>query len=78
MAPTTTAKGEVMETAIRLIPFSGHKSDWVTWDEQFLARARRRGYKDVLLARNKIPVPTNDEFELLDESIADDKAKMKI
>ena len=33
---------------IRVISFSGKKSEWPIWEEKFLARAARKKYKDVL------------------------------
>ena len=43
------------EKAIRVISFSGQKKDWAMWEEKFLAKARRRDYKDVLLGKATIP-----------------------
>jgi hypothetical protein len=40
---------------IKIIPFSGKKGDWPVWSEKFLARTRRRGYCNVLLADDKTP-----------------------
>ena len=41
--------------SIKIIPFSGKKTDWSSWKEKFLARARRRGYKELLEGTEKIP-----------------------
>jgi len=41
--------------AIRVISFNGKQSDWAIWEEKFLARARRRGYKDLILGKTAIP-----------------------
>ena len=49
------------EKTIRVISFSGKKSDWPIWEEKFLARAARKRYKDVLLGKMEIPKST-DEF----------------
>jgi hypothetical protein len=46
------------ETAIRVIQFSGKKVEWPTWEEKFLARAKRRNYKDLLLDKVKVPDAT--------------------
>ena len=46
--------------AIRVLEFSGKKSDWEGWSEKFLARAKRKGYKQLLLG--KVKVPTESEI----------------
>ncbi len=62
------------EKAIRIEPFSGKQEDWQVWSEQFLARARRKGFKDIL--KGKVTVPTDDEMNASNLS-ADDLKKMK-
>ena len=62
------------EKAIRIEPFSGKQEDWQVWSEQFLARARRKGFKDIL--KGKVTVPTDDEMNASNLS-ADDVKKMK-
>jgi hypothetical protein len=52
-----------VEKSIRVILFSGKTSDWISWEEKFLARAKRNGYKDILLGKIDIP----EEGESLDE-----------
>ena len=42
-------------TIIKVIPFSGKAVDWPVWSEKFLARARRKGYKKILLGKEKVP-----------------------
>ena len=42
---------EVREETIKVVTFDGKKSSWPAWEEKFLARAKRRGYKDLLLRR---------------------------
>ncbi len=44
--------------SIKVIPFSGKSVDWPIWSETFLARARRKGYKKILLG--SITVPSDD------------------
>jgi tellurite resistance-related uncharacterized protein len=46
-------------STIRVIPFYGKSEEWPTWSEKYLAKARRYGFKDVLLG--KVKVPRNDE-----------------
>ena len=41
--------------AICVLEFSGKKSDWEGWSEKFLARAKRKGYKQLLLEKAKVP-----------------------
>jgi hypothetical protein len=40
---------------IRVIPFYEKSEEWPTWSEKVLAKARRYGFKDVLLGKVKIP-----------------------
>jgi hypothetical protein len=47
------------KTAIKIAPFSGKQTDWNVWKEKFMARARRKGYKETLLG--KIDVPAESE-----------------
>ena len=46
--------GEETKTS-KLIKFSGEKKDWSIWSEKFLVRARRIGYKDILLGIERVP-----------------------
>ena len=46
-------------SAIRVIPFYGKSDEWPTWSEKFLAKAKRYGFKDVLLG--KVTIPKTDE-----------------
>jgi hypothetical protein len=41
--------------SIRVIPFTGKKEDWPIWSVTFLARARCKGYRDVLLGKDNTP-----------------------
>ena len=43
------------EKSIKVIPFSGKTVDWQVWSEKFLARARRKGYKDILQGTRTVP-----------------------
>jgi hypothetical protein len=42
-------------SAIRVIPFCGKGDEWPIWSEKFLAKAKRYGFKDVLLGKLSIP-----------------------
>ena len=44
---------------IRVIPFCGKADEWPIWSEKFLAKAKRYGFKDLLLG--KLSIPTCDE-----------------
>ena len=52
------------EKGIKIEPFSGKQIDWQVWSEQFLARARRKGFKDIL--RGKETVPSDGDFAKAD------------
>ena len=43
------------EERITIIPFDGTKKQWKIWSTKFLARARRKGYKDILLGVETAP-----------------------
>lgn len=72
---SSTAK-EAVETTIRVVTFTGKKADWVIWDERFLARARRRGYKDILLGKNADSIPP--DLGKLDANKEEDKTKIRL
>ena len=61
------------KSSIKISEFTGKKADWPVWSEKFLARARRKGYKDVLTGKVKIP----SDSESIDETTDDGKAKKK-
>ena len=46
-------------STIRVIPFCGKVDEWPIWSERFLAKAKRFGFKDLLLG--KLSIPTADE-----------------
>ena len=45
---------DVKEESIRVVTFSGKKASWPAWEEKFLARAKRKGYKDVLIGKTAV------------------------
>ena len=49
------------EQSVKIIPFSGKRKDWSAWEERFLARAKRKGFKEVLLGREEIPAEFNED-----------------
>jgi hypothetical protein len=38
-------------STIRVITFCGKVNEWPIWSEKFLAKAKRYGFKDVLLGK---------------------------
>ncbi len=59
-------------TSIKVIPFSGKAIDWPVWREKFLARARRKGYKVILLGKELVP-DDNEDLSLITD--AEEKKK---
>jgi hypothetical protein len=47
-AETLTMSDDTDKSSIRIAPFSGKHFDWPVWREKFMARARRKGYKEIL------------------------------
>ena len=43
------------EEKITIIPFDGTKKQWKIWSTKFLAKARRKGYKEILLGSKVAP-----------------------
>ena len=43
------------EKSLRVIEFSGKKADWKVWSRKFLARGNKRGYKEIVEGKVKIP-----------------------
>lgn len=62
------------ESSIRVIMFTGKKQDWSAWEERFLAKARRKGFKNLLLGKETIP----NSSVLIDESTEPGKVQKKI
>lgn len=48
--------------SIRVLEFDGKPKNWDPWSEKFLARAKRKGYKSLLVGKEK--VPTQDQYDL--------------
>ena len=51
---------------IRVIPFCGKVDEWPIWCEKFLSKAKRFGFKDLLLGRLDIP-SFDEEVDKLSE-----------
>jgi hypothetical protein len=61
------------ERSLRAIAFSGKQVDWPVWTEKCLARGRRRGYKKVLLGKEKMP----SDAETIDPVKDQEKSKLQ-
>jgi gag-polypeptide of LTR copia-type len=61
------------DSAIRVILFSGKPKDWLAWMEKFLAKARRKGLKEIYLRDPTNKIPTVTELEGLDPTKVADK-----
>ena len=68
----SSKKGKKIET-IRVLKFSGAKEDWSVWEEWFLARVKRKEYRDVLKGKTTVP----DDNKVIDESIDAGKLELK-
>ena len=55
---------EAIESSIRVISFNGKKTEWEAFEERFLAKAARKGYKAVLLGE----IPVHKKDEMIDET----------
>ena len=51
------------ETAIKVIVFSGKVKDWSMWEEKFLARSKKKGYKEILTGKLTVPIKSDQEME---------------
>jgi hypothetical protein len=61
-------------SAIRVLNFSGRKEEWPSWNEKFLAKAKRSGIKDLLLG--KVEIPTS--LDVIDEKTEEGKKLLRI
>ena len=57
----------IKEERITVIPFDGTKVNWKLWSTKFMARARRKGYKEILTGNTKVPY--DDKTGLSDAEI---------
>jgi len=55
------------------VEFNGTKKDWPAWSTKFLAKARRKGYKKIILGDETIP----KDSETLDPSTDQDKIDIR-
>jgi len=64
----------IEEKNLKVIIFSRKQDDWKFWEVKFLARARRKGFREILLGKETIP-KDDGKFDL---NKANEKAKSKI
>jgi gag-polypeptide of LTR copia-type len=57
----TNASSSMGDTNIRVITFSGSKSDWENWNEKFIVQAYIRGYEDLITGETKLPASHDDQ-----------------
>ena len=50
----------VDEKSIKVIMFDGTSVMWRSWSEKFLARAKRRGYKDLVNGSKEVPKKSDE------------------
>jgi len=55
----------IEEKNLKVIIFSGKQEDWKFWEVKFLARARRKGFREILLGTVKI-LKDLEKFDLTD------------
>jgi len=64
----------IEEKSLKVIVFSGKQDDWRFWEVKFLARARRKGFRELLLGKLTIPIDT----EVLNDTVPAEKIKIDI
>ena len=69
-----TSEEKYMDKTLKLPRFSGKQEDWQIWSERFLIRAKRKGYKDLLTGKVKIP---SDNETSTDTRIADELDELR-
>ena len=54
---------------IRVLDFDGKASNWEGWSEKFLARAKRKGYKELLTGKKNVPTKEDLDDDKVDAEI---------
>ena len=62
-----TKESSAIETAIRVLLFSGKKIDWNHWEEKFMAKAKRKGLKEICNGTKMIPNYIDEDDEDYEE-----------
>jgi len=63
------------DRVIRVIIFNGEQDEWNYWEEKFLARASKKGFKDVLTGIIQVPKDSKVLDLTTDEGKKKDEAK---
>jgi len=64
----------IEEKTLKVIVFSGKQEDWKFWEVKFLARARRKGFRELLLGKLTIP----KDSDVLDATVPAEKKQIEI
>ena len=67
----TTMSG-YSEKTIRIVQFSGKKTDWRMWSKQFLAMSGKKGYKEVLTGKVTVPAATETPDAIAQDTLSRD------
>jgi hypothetical protein len=54
---------------LRIIPFNGKKVEWTVWSKKFLAKSRKKGYKQILQGRELAPEEETDLSQINDKAV---------
>lgn len=65
---------QVDEKPIRVIVFNGKQQDWPVWEAKFLARAKKKGYKNLLVGSDIAP----PDGEIIDERTEEGREKKRL
>ena len=65
---------DVKEVNLKYLQLDGKKENWSMWSEKFLAKAKKKGYKKVLLGHEKIQA----DSMTLDKTRSGDKIQLMI
>ena len=52
-----------MDIQLKFSMFSGEQKDWVRWSRTFMAKAKLRGYKEVLTGKETAPTQNEQDYE---------------
>jgi len=70
----TTIMSLIKEKNLKVIAFNGKQEEWKFWEVKFLARVRRKGFREILLGTITIP----KDSEKFDLNKANEKEKSEI
>ena len=68
------------EKEIRIILFNGKQATWRMWSRKFLAQVSIKGYKDLMLGKEKLPTPSflrsTEDIDTVEQGIEEKKMSM--